>query len=254
MNKISLAASLLFLPQISYCAIAHVQSSANGATGSGTSINIALPGNAVAGNMAVVGWRYSGGGDVVTLSGGGNSYTSNEVQAIDANDANATVGVGYALNIAGGALTVAVATVGSNTKRLAISEFSGVATSAAADKESGTNGVGTAVACGAVTPTTNGQLFFATMQNAANATVTAGTDFTERTAIPTNDGNQRAGTESYIQPTAASHDFTFTQGANQSWACAGVTFKEAAAGAAPILNTRTIIQGGAVLQGRAVIQ
>src|SRR3989304_7749709 len=112
-------------------AIAHVQTPSGGVgNGSATSVALAFGSNVTAGNMIAGGWRYSGGGRTVTLSDTlSNTYTSNAVEAIDTADANSTNGIGFALNIGGGACTVTCAISGAAVNiRFSTSEFSGVAT------------------------------------------------------------------------------------------------------------------------------
>lgn len=214
--------------------IVHVQTPAGGASNaSATSITLAFAGNVTAGNCIAVGWRYSGGGRTVTLSDTlGNTYTSNAVEAIDTADSNSTNGIGFALNIGGGACTVTFAVSGGAVNmRFSVSEFSGVATSSALDKTATAIGSSAAPASGAVTPTTNGQLLFVCSHISAISTFTAGTDFTIATTVPTTPVTQRLATEYYVQPTAASHDGNFSLIGPLSWGCAMVTLKEPGGGA-----------------------
>lgn len=214
-------------------AIAHVQTPTADTTATATSTNQVL-GTATAGNAIMVGWRYAGSGRTVTLSDNiGNTYTSNAIEAFDAADGS-TVGIGYALNIGAGSTTVTFGISGlAASLRMSVSEFSGVATSSAIDKTAGASGNSTTPASGSVTPTTNGQLFYAVCHSGSATTYTAGTDFTLNTAIPSGAGSQRLATERYIQPTAAAHNGNFTAGSSQLWAAALATFRDTAAAGSP---------------------
>lgn len=228
--------------------IAHVQTPAGGvANSSATSVALAFGSNVGAGNAILGAWRYGNSGRTVTLSDNqSNTYTSSAVAATDSTD-NSTVGVGFALNCAGAATTVTFGISGAAANlRFSISEFSGVATSSALDKTAGASGSGTAPATSSVTPTTNGQLFFAIAHMAGTTTFTAGTDFTLATTVPTGAGAQRLGAEYFIQATAAAHVFDFASSSSHTWSIAGVTLK--AAGGAPTLTAE---QGSYALTGQA---
>lgn len=212
-------------------AIAHTQTPAGGVSNAPvTSVGLAFGSNVTVTGAIIGLWRYSVGGQTVTLSDTLlNTFVSNDVQAIDTGDANSTSGIGYALNSPAGADTVTFAISGAaQTLRFTTSEFSGVATSGARDKTATAIGTSTAPASGAVTPTTDGQLFFAGSDVSNNVTFTAGTDFTINTTVPTTVGSQRLGSERYIQPIAASHNGDFSIGSSIAWGCVLATFKAAA--------------------------
>lgn len=225
------------------CAIAFVQSPAGGVTGTASSVNLAFGSNCTAGNCIVCVWRYSVGGLTVTLSDTqSNTYTSNAVEQIVTGDGNATVGIGYALNIAGGATTVTFSVGVSRTLRFLIAEFSGVATSSAFDQSNHAEGSGTAIASGSVTPTTDGQLLVCGYENVNTSATSVGTDFT----LASQTANDRTGLEYYIQTTAAAHDGTWTQAASQVWGAVIGTFKAPGAAASPLFLHHAELTGTGV--------
>lgn len=239
-------------------AIAHVQTLSGGnASGGVTTLSAIFGSTVTSGSAIMVAWRYSSGSGARTVTvsdANGNTYVSNPIQAYETAD-NSTNGIAYALNVTGGAsLEVSFAISGAAaTLRMSISEFSGVATSAALDKTASAIGSGTALASGAVTPTTNGQLFFCDGHLDATSTFTAGTDFTLATTVPAAGGTHRLAADYYIQPTAASHDGTITSSASGAWGCALATFKApgAATGGSPKLHGG--LTKGALLRGGRLI-
>lgn len=213
-------------------AIAHVQTPAGGVqNSSATSVNLAFGSNVTAGSLIVGGWRYSVGGETVTLSDTlGNTWTSNSVQVVVAGDGNSTQGVGFASGSAAGACTVTFAITGAaKNLRFSTSEYSVTAGAASVDQTITATGTSTTPASGAVTPTSDGQLFYCTCHTANGVTYTAGTDYTVNTTVPETDLAERLGTERFIQTTAASHDGTWSTTATPgAWGCVTVTFKEGA--------------------------
>lgn len=224
MKKILITILFLF-PVYSFGAIAHVQTPAGGTDcGSVTSCNLAFGSNVGAGNAIVETCSYGATGRTVTITDtSSSSYTSAALTASNATDGTSIV-LGYALNITAGADTVTCAVSGgATTMRFIVSEFSGVATSAAFDQSTTATGTGSTPASGNITPTVNGSLIYAFERNANAADIAAGTDFTLATRVP-NSTSARMAAEYYIQPTAAAHNGTFTV-SQTNWAAGIASFK-----------------------------
>lgn len=226
MRKLILLFVLLATP--AWGVIAHVQTPSGGAAGSGTDLPSAFGSNVTAGNSIVCCWRHGGNGRTVTLSDGlSNVYVSSATSSYDGVDGS-TTGIGYALNINGGACTPNLHITGaSTTLRFSCSEFSGVSSSSALDKTASTNGSSNAPASGAVTPSIDGELLYACTHIAAIDTFTAGTDFTINTTVIATAGSQRLASERYIQPTAASHNGNFSTTNSNTWTANLVTLTAA---------------------------
>lgn len=232
MKKIVFTILLLLIPQISEAAIVHVQTLAGGGNcGAATDCGVTLT-NTVTGNLLVDVCRYSSGGRTLTVTDGTNTYALGR-EHIQTNDSNGTIDVQYSMNITGGASTAVNChiTGASLTMRASASEFSGVATSNAADQVNSAEGSGTTLASGSITPAVDGELLFVGGFNGIASSYTAGTDFTILTSVPTT--SSRLTSEYYIQPTAASHDGTITQTNSSTWAAVIVSFKPSVASSNP---------------------
>lgn len=256
MKKIVALILVLLWPSVSLAAIAHVQTPANGTSAVGTTVaQPAFASNVTAGNLIT--WACMVGGTGNTITGSdtlGNTYVT-DINITDTVDAG-QLGVGHSYNIAGGADTWSCTiSGGATTLRVSASEFSGAATAAALDKVASTTSNGTNIASGAVTPTTDGQLFYVAERTSANATCTAGTDFTRIAQVPSNSPSTRMCVEYYVQPTAASHDGTWTVGAGLTWAVTLQTFKAVATAVTIPIPRLNVGKGGLnVGSGKFVIQ
>lgn len=227
---------LLFFPYVAHGAIAHVQSDADGTNcGSVTTCNDAFGSNTTAGSLLIIAARYGASGRTLTISDTQTNTWNVGKIFVQTNDAPNSDSVQYyAMNTAGGADTVTFAFSGAAaTTRIAVSEFSGAATSLALDQTNGAEGTGLSLASGAVVPTTDGQLLFATGFLSGTGAFVAGTDFTLASRVPSTFNQERFATEYYIQPTAASHDGTFTVGGSFNWAATVATYKAAGGAATP---------------------
>lgn len=219
-------------PKIAEAIIAHVQSSPNGGVCASTACNVLYTSNTTAGSLLVstCSWSAAGSPFISITDTQTNTYNLGKSHTIT-NDANAIMRVDYAMNTAGGSTNSTQCLItNSSTIRSTVSEFSGVATSAALDKSASAQGSGTSAASGSVTPVEDNELFFvaARTDGSLSNTWTAGTDFTMRSRVPS--GNERVGTESFVQTTAAAHDGTMTLSSSNAWAAIVVTFKMQAAG------------------------
>jgi hypothetical protein len=136
----------------------------------------------------------------------------------------------YAMNSGAGANTVTVTfSVSSQFRRLAVSEYSGAALSAALDKVATAIGTGTALDSGSQTTTTNGQLIVGGFQAFA-VTFTPGGSFTVRQL----GASQQAILADFVQSSAGSVSANGTAGGSTDWAALMATFKAPAGGGAQV--------------------
>jgi hypothetical protein len=206
--------------------ISHVQSKANGAScGSVTSCPVAYDSAVATNNLLLLSCRYGTNGRTVTISDTlTNSYTLRDSH-IQTTDGNGELLVYSAISASGGSNTVTCAISGAaSIMRATVSEYYGF--NITFDQAVSAEGTGTSLASTALTPSANNALLFAVAFAANITTYTAGTDFTMRSLVLANP-NGRLATEEYIQPTAASHDGTFTISSSLGWAAILVVFKEA---------------------------
>lgn len=206
-----------------------VQTIGAGNDASATTIAQSFSANVDGGNLIVVAvtWDSTNTTTATCSDNRGNTY------------ANATSGnnttlrqamrVCYAANVAGGPTTVTVTfSATSSFRRIAVSEYSGVATISPVDVTKTNNGVGTTavdnVTSTAATTTVNGDLIYgAVMDNDGGASITAGTGFTERF-----DTGTGLAVQDRVQTTAGSiastHTFSVT---NRNYHAHMVAFKAA---------------------------
>lgn len=203
-----------------------------------TSISAAFPASVTSGSLLVAVVSWDGGG---TLSGvtdtAGNTWQLIGTSTLSTTDQQ-RVQMAYAMNANAGATTVS-ANFASNIgwRRLAIGEWSGVATSAALDVQGGQQGSNTTatdnVTSGNVTPTANGELIVggAANTNLATVTITAGTGFTKRAS-----GDVIA-LEDQVQATAAAIAARWTYGTAGRYVAKVATFRAAAGGSQSVSGT-----------------
>lgn len=212
--------------------ISYVQSNSSTVDTTATTIAQSFRGNTTGGNMivAAVSWDTTGGAGTLTCSDNlGDTYTTVNTW----NDATNTqaLAICYAPNIAGGATTVTATLSATHvTRRLVITEYSGVATSSPVDVSTGVGGgTGTTTAnattSGSTTPTTDGDLIFgAVMDTAGTNAAVQGAGFNMRNFTNLKD----LVTEDLLQNTAASTAATWTFGTAHRYNAAVVAFKPAA--------------------------
>lgn len=127
----------------------------------------------------------------------------------------------------------------SQSNTLGIHEYAGNLTPTASVLDQTTKATGTSVspATGTLTPASNGSLIFVVEADDVTtdgAAITAGTDFTMRISELFISTKERYGDEDYVQPTAASHDGTFSITENVNWGAKIAVFKPPAVVASPL--------------------
>jgi hypothetical protein len=214
-----------------YSAISQVQNTTSSVNTTATTIAQTFQAAVTAGNMivAAVSWDTVTSVGTLTCSDDlGNTYSTVNIW----NDTTNTqaLGICYAPNSAAGTPTVtATFSVTHLTRRIIISEYSGVATVTPVDVSGGVGGgTGTTTAnattSGAVVPTKDGDLIYgAVMDTGGTATIAAGTGFTQRAFTNVKD----LSVEDFQQGTAASIASTWTFGTAHRYDAAVVAFKAA---------------------------
>ena len=191
--------------------------------GTTASTTLAFPSGNTAGNWIAVAVRAGGTNQVVTVTDTrGNLYR--KAIEFDVTLDDVTLVVFYAENISGGANTVQVSDSQSGTLRVAILEYAGVATTNSLDVTATSQGTNAAPATGNVATTVNGDLLIGVIMTADPASVTAGTGFTLRDAVPANPSAKLA-VEDRVQPAAGTAAATASLGATTNWGAVFAAFK-----------------------------
>ncbi len=140
-------------------------------------------------------------------------------------------------------VTIAVNTVNTSV-RMAIYEYSGVATSGCLDTQSTGVGNSTAVASGSITPSSNNELVMAWGGFNTGSTVTGGTSFTVEDQVPSAAGSIRMEAEAWIQTTATATAGAFTLSTAANWVSNVAAFKPAGAAAPTCSNSISLMGVG----------
>ncbi len=202
-------------------AISLVQRS--GVDAAGVTASLALATANSAGNFLAVVIRVGTPvGQTFTVSDTrGNTYR----QAVRINNnADNTLAVYYAENIAAGTNTVTVSNSVSATLRFVVIEYSGIALSNALDGTASASGTGTSPNSGALTTAAGGDLLLGAISTANGPNLTVGTGFTIEGAVPALP-NAKIVAEDRVQATAGAATATVTLGASDQWAAAIAAFK-----------------------------
>ena len=136
-----------------------------------------------------------------------------------------TFAIYYAENIKGGANTVTVSDTVSGPLRIAILEYSGVATTNSLDAfPVSAEGTSTTPNSGVLMTGANGDLQLAMVITANSGTFTAGSGYTIQDFVPA-EPNTKMITETQIQPTAGTASATATLAASDNWGAGLATFR-----------------------------
>ena len=206
--------------------IALVQNAGKDA-GTTASTTLAFPSTNTAGNLIAVAVRAGGINQVFTITDTRGNLYRKAVQFNVTLD-SVTLAVFYAENISGGANTVQVSSTQSGTLRLAILEYSGVATTNALDVTAAAQGTSAAPTSGNATTTANGDLVIGVFSTADPANVTAGTGFALRSAVPANP-NAKLAVADRVQTAAGSAAAAASLGATTTWGSVFAAFRPGAA-------------------------
>jgi Putative Ig domain/IPT/TIG domain/FG-GAP-like repeat len=212
--------------------------------GTKTTASQAFPSNNTSGNFIAVVVRAGGVGLALTVTDTrGNTYRQ---AAQFTNNADNTVGVYYAENIAGGANTVTVALPSSATLRVSLLEYSGIATANSLDGAVWATGAGVSPTSGSLTTTSSGDLLLGVVSTVTNANVAAGAGFTIKESVPALP-NAKVISEDQVQTSAGNAAATATLSVSDQWGATLAAFKPLAGGgsAAPAITTLAPASGAA---------
>ena len=160
-----------------------VQSVANAASGSATSLSLSFPTNTKAGDLILVAFDYAATSTPSSVTDSqGNAFAAVGSQLISPGQEAARVY--YAANIRGGADTVTVTLSANSGIELYLTEYSGVSTVSPIDGQAGASGSAGPVSSGNATTTTVGDVIFGYC--AADWACTAGSGFTARSTFDDN--------------------------------------------------------------------
>jgi len=208
--------------------------------GTGTATTLAFKAANIAGNWIGVSVRGGHSGEVFTITDPqGNAYRQ-AVQlnvTVDVPSGN-TLGIFYAENIAGGANTVTVSDTISGTLRVAIFEYSGVATANSLDVISAAQGNGLSPNSGGATTTASGDLLLGAVSTANSASAIAGNGFAAVESVPAAPSTKLFA-EQQIQSSAGNISGSASLGAADGWGAVLAAFR-ASGGAAPQPNITSI--------------
>ncbi len=201
--------------------------------GGGGSATLAFPGSNVAGNFIAVVARAFFPNQTFTVSDTrGNVYrrafTLN-------NNADDTLTLFYAENVAAGANTVTVATSTAASLRLAILEYAGVARANALDVTATAAGSSASPGSGSATTTAPGDLLIGVFSTQSYRTITAGSGYTTREAVSAAPSTVLM-VEDRILATAGAVSATATLNTSDLWGAALAAFKPASSGAPAALT------------------
>lgn len=161
---------------------------------------------------------------ITTTDSIGNTWTKGTFQAVSG---AASLQISWAINTTAGANTVTITPNASSALRIAIYEYSGVATSSPLDAENNnTTGTSTTPAAGSITPAAANELVIGAVCVSLTRTFTAGTNFTLEDQVPAAP-NTKLGVEDWIQTTATATTAPQTLSASDTWLAAIAVFKAA---------------------------
>src|SRR5438132_3699198 len=194
--------------------------------GTATSTSLAFPSNNTAGNWIAVAIRAGHSGQLFTVKdSNGNAYHQ-AVQFNVTTDApnGDTLGVFYAENIAGGANQVTVSNTISGTMRVAVLEYSGVASANSLDAAAVAQGTGSAPNSGNITTSANGDLLLGAVLTGNGENFTAGTGYLIEERVPAEPGTKLI-VEDQVQSASGTVSAGVSLGAADSWGAAIAAFK-----------------------------
>lgn len=203
-------------------AIALIQHAGKDA-GTTASTTIAFPVANTAGNFIAVAIRAQGLNQTLAVTDSrGNQYR--KAVQFDVTLDGVSLGIFYAENVKAGTNTVTVTSGQSGTLRLAILEYSGVATANSLDITSGAEGASTNPHSGTVTTTADGDLLIAALMTADPVNVTAGSGWTLRDNVPANP-NAKLAVEDAVQTAAGARSATAALSESETWGIVLAAFR-----------------------------
>lgn len=243
----------LCLCEPSFAVIAFKQSKSadlgSQSSGGGT---ITFTSNVTAGSLLVVAVRLGATGRTITLGDDKSNTYSTAYFSTDDGQGD-SLAVLYAMNAAAGATTVTISFSGAaTTVRVAVHEYSGIATSNAFDQPAKQNFAATTTPTSGNTSTTaqGDELLFGYCENGAGFTAafTAGSGYAKREEL-TSGGLLKIGTEDQIVSVTGTYAADVTLDAAGSGNMGIATFKGPAASASNLIIPGVIIRRGTLTSG-----
>ena len=194
--------------------------------GTTTTSTLAFPGANAAGNFIAVVIRGGLSNSQVFTVKDSNANTYKQAKQIGSSGSQVTSAIYYAENIAGGSNTITVTMTVSGPLRIAILEYSGVATSNSLDATVAASTTSTSPNSSSLTTSVSGDLLLGEVATADSVTFTGGAGFTVRDFVPA-EPNTKLITEDQIQATAGTAAATATLNPSSNWAALLAAFKPA---------------------------
>jgi hypothetical protein len=208
------------------------------------STSLAFPSGNSAGDFIAVVVRSGIANETITVRDSAhNMYLKAVQRSIPGSPGGENLSIFYAENIAGSANTVTVSQTTAGTLRIAILEYSGVATSNALDQTSSAQGKSAAPNAGGVTTTTGGDLLLAGVLSVDPEIYTPGTGFTAEAVIP-GEPNTKLLVEQRIQSTAGPAGGGATLGSSDPWGAVLAAFHPASSQCVMPTTTVASVLGG----------
>jgi len=172
--------------------------------------------------------RGGSAGQVFAVS---DSRSNTYRQAVSTNQTtDHTLAIFYAQNVAGGTNTVSVTeSIGGQTLRFSIMEYSGVATTSALDATVAQQETNSTPSSGSTTTSANGELLLGLVSTGDPENFTAGSGYTIRGFVPAEPSTKLI-SEDRIQQAAGTASATATINSADNWAAVLAAFKPLAAG------------------------
>jgi hypothetical protein len=223
--------------------------------GTATATTLAFSAKNTAGHWIAVCVRAGALNEAITVSDStGNTYKK-ALQSYQTSD-GFTYAIFYAENISGGANAIRIEDTIRGTLRVAILEYSGVATSGSLDATATAQGSSASPVSGDAKTTANGDLLLGAIMTADPETFTAGTGYKTEESAPAEPGTKLV-VEDQIQTTAGEAAAGATLGGADLWAAGLAAFKAAGGGvgAQPVLSVvPTAASFGSVAVGQTNTQ
>jgi hypothetical protein len=196
--------------------------------GATTPVSLSFPSTNTSGNWIAVCIRAGASSEAFTVIDSNKNAYHNAIQFDQTADGDTTA-IFYAEKIAGGSNTVTVSASVAGTLRVAIMEFSGVATSGSIDVAAAAQGNSANPMSGTAVTTVNGDLLLGAIMTADPSNFTAGSGYSILEGVPAEPGTKLIA-EYQIQGTAGSTTASATLGTADNWAAGIAAFKPAGSG------------------------
>ncbi len=196
--------------------------------GTTTFSSVTFPSNNAAGNWIGVAIRAGHSGQSFTVKdSNGNTYHQAAQFNVTADAPNGdTLGIFCAENIAGGPNKVTVSDTISGTLRIAVLEYSGVASANSLDATAAAQGSSSAPNSGNISTSANGDLLLGVVLTGNGENFTGGSAYLIEERVPA-EPNTKLIVEDQVQPASGTASAAVSLGASDNWGAAVAAFKSA---------------------------